>query len=136
MSYPSGHYEYQSCCRYNYYIFSSGFQPNGNEIQVFVLLPDGKREVSRNVDYNLVKGRRVFVTIRCQNKAGLQAIASSDGVIISKEAASTSLAYITPTLLSVSEYSPRNNYQSVSDKVTLKWTGFSGAIGIEKYKVI
>jgi len=91
--------------------------------------------IIRHIVYDEVEGKIVYSSIRCENNAGLQNVKSSDGVIISRNAPDISNVDLRYIDLSETEYNAFLGFQSVTNQIRLKWTGFTDLIGIEGYTV-
>lgn len=119
------------------YMLSStaGTQPNQVDIQAFENVPVSDYLAFRDFDYSVLQGKTIYSTLRCENNAGLLSYMSSNGVKISHDAPVVTSAVVESMPLSVTEYKARTNYQSVTDRIRLKWTGFNDHIGIQQYKV-
>nr|XP_034301655.1 uncharacterized protein LOC105322112 [Crassostrea gigas] len=113
-----------------------GTQPNQVDIQAFENVPVSDYLAFRDFDYSVLQGKTIYSTLRCENNAGLLSSMSSNGVKISHDAPVVTNAVVESMALSVTEYKARTNYQSVTDRIRLKWTGFSDHIGIQQYKVL
>ncbi|CAG2233139.1 unnamed protein product [Mytilus edulis] len=85
--------------------------------------------------YSVLIGYTIYTTLKCENKAGLSSVMSSNGVKISNLPPSATSAVVQTLPLSLKEYSPRDLYLGVNDNIRLKWTGFDDHIGVERYKV-
>ncbi|XP_064631667.1 uncharacterized protein LOC135489960 [Lineus longissimus] len=84
---------------------------------------------------SIPNGATVYGTVRCFNLAGWSSIMSSDGVIIVKEAPSTSGAIVQIRPWGASRYATANLYQSSNDTLHVMWDGFDDASGILYYEV-
>lgn len=115
--------------------FTAGTQPNQVDIQAFENVPVSDYLAFRDFDYSVLQGKTIYSTLRCENNAGLLSSMSSNGVKISHDAPVVTNAVVESMPLSVTEYKAQTNYQSVTDRIRLKWTGFSDHIGIQQYKV-
>ena len=76
-----------------------------------------------------------FVTVRCQNRAGLVGEATSTGVPFSTSPPDSSLAVIPINLSPQTLYGNRGSYQSSNDSVKFSWSGFEDPVGISHYEV-
>ncbi|XP_062579853.1 uncharacterized protein LOC134241846 [Saccostrea cucullata] len=112
-----------------------GTQPQGVELQVFVKVSSGATSAFRDFDYSVLQGKTIYTSLRCENNAGLLSSKSSNGVKISNQPPSVTSAVVESVPQSVTEYQARASYQSVTDNIRLRWTGFTDHIGVEQYKV-
>lgn len=115
--------------------FTAGTQPNQVDIQTFENVPVTDYLAFRDFDYSVLQGKTIYSTLRCENNAGLLSSMSSDGVKISHDPPLVTSAVVKSVPVLVTEYKARTNYQSVTDRIRLKWTGFTDHIGIQQYKV-
>ncbi|XP_033751510.1 LOW QUALITY PROTEIN: uncharacterized protein LOC117335547 [Pecten maximus] len=111
-----------------------GYQPFGNELQTFqrclIMLFNGQIQ---DVGYDRLQGMTVYSTIRCQNKAGLQSVRSSDGVRISRLSPAVDNVQFNIIRLSQEEFAAASQFQGDTTQIRLKWSGFTDPIGIEGY---
>ena len=78
---------------------------------------------------------KIYVTVRCKNKAGLQTTMSSDGITI-KQDKPTSDKFVVEILgHSPSHYPVHSNFHGTKDQFRIRWTGFAEEQWIQKYKV-
>ena len=78
---------------------------------------------------------KIYVTVRCKNKAGLVATMPSDGVTI-KQDKPTSDSFVVEILgHSPSHYPVHSNFHGTKDQFRIRWTGFAEEQWIQKYKV-
>ncbi|XP_060084880.1 uncharacterized protein LOC132564227 [Ylistrum balloti] len=111
-----------------------GYQPFGNELQTFMRMPDNVFTGQvQDVGYDSVQGMTVYSTIRCQNKAGVQSVKSSDGVRISRLSPAVDNVQFSTIGLSQEEFAAAPHYQGDTTQVRLKWSGFVDHIGIEGF---
>ncbi|KAK3101347.1 hypothetical protein FSP39_002877 [Pinctada imbricata] len=119
----------------DYCEWAIGTQANGLELRGFTRVPDGSIFEYTDLDFSVLRGKMIYVTVKCKNKAGLSSSQSSDGVRVSDEKTLIDKAVITPIPLSVTEYRPQDNFQSNTSNIRLKWSGFSDNIPIELYEI-
>ena len=82
-----------------------------------------------------VYSMKIYVTVRCKNKAGLVATMPSDGVTI-KQDKPTSDSFVVEILgHSPSHYQVHSNFHGTKDQFRIRWTGFAEEQWIQKYKV-
>ncbi|VDI80173.1 Hypothetical predicted protein [Mytilus galloprovincialis] len=115
--------------------FSVGYQLYGNELQTFQKIPVELRLLSKVFPYDLLFMRRIYVTIRCKNKAGLQSSLSTDGVIVSNLPPVSTRAQVNILPLSNTEYMAYNGYQKNKHTMRIKWSGFEDIVGLDSYLV-
>jgi hypothetical protein len=113
----------------------SGYQPKGNEVQVFEKIKIDDRKAFKDFDASILQGRTIYSTIQCANKAGLLASASSDGVTIYDKPPSMDSAVVRTMPLSVTEYPALDYYQSVTNNLRIVWSGVEDRTGVQQYKV-
>lgn len=115
--------------------FFPGYQLYGNELQTFQKIPVELRLLSKVFPYDLLFMRRIYVTIRCKNKAGLQSSLSTDGVIVSNLPPVSASAQVNILPLSNTEYMAYNGYQKNKHTMRIKWSGFNDIVGLDSYLV-
>ncbi len=82
-----------------------------------------------------MNGDIVYVTVRCQNKAGLLNQKSSDGVAILISGPSVESASINIATPSETRYGTVNYVQSITTESLLSISGFYDPIGVDYYQV-
>ncbi|XP_076086914.1 uncharacterized protein LOC143057491 [Mytilus galloprovincialis] len=112
-----------------------GFSEFGNEIQAFVRISTELSSVSKVFDHSLLASRKVYVTLRCHNKAGLHTKKSSDGVTISDSPPSIQSAQVQILDQPITEYSSKQNFHGNTSIVRLKWMGFEDKSGLDSFHV-
>lgn len=110
-----------------------GYQPGGNDLLPYTEVTS--TTAYKEFPYSVLIGYTIYTTLKCENKAGLSSVMSSNGVKISNLPPTATSAVVQTLPLSLTEYSPRDSYQGVNDRIRLKWTGFDDNIGVERYKV-
>ncbi|XP_021356985.1 uncharacterized protein LOC110452658 [Mizuhopecten yessoensis] len=111
-----------------------GYQPFGNELQTFTRIADNVFTGQiQDVGYANVEGMTVYSTIRCQNKAGVQSVSSSDGVRISRLSPAVDNVQFSTIGLTHTEFSAAPHFQADTTQVRLKWSGFRDSVGIEGF---
>ncbi|XP_065943774.1 uncharacterized protein [Magallana gigas] len=111
-----------------------GYQPQGIELQSFIRISEGKGY--QDFDYSLLENKTIYSSIRCHNKAGLTSTKSSNGVKISNRPPSVRHATLEVVPLSVTEYTGRDHFQSMTSNLRIQWSGFEDFVGIEQYKIL
>lgn len=104
-------------------------------MQIFEKIKIGDRRAFKDFDASILQGKTVYSTIQCENKAGLLASASSDGVTIYDQPPSMASAVVRTLPLSVTEYPALDFYQSVTNNLRIVWSGVEDKIGVQQYKV-
>ncbi|CAG2190936.1 unnamed protein product [Mytilus edulis] len=112
-----------------------GFSAFGNEIQAFVRISTELSSVSKVFDHSLLASRKVYVTLRCHNKAGLHTRKSSDGVTISDSPPSIQNAQVQTLDQPITEYRSKQNFHGNTSIVRLKWMGFEDKSGLDSFHV-
>ena len=79
--------------------------------------------------------RKLFVTVRCKNKAGLVETMSSDGVTIIQNQPTSDNFVVEILGTSPSQYPVHTNFQGTKYQLRIRWTGFKEEDWIAKYKV-
>lgn len=79
--------------------------------------------------------KTVFVTVRCANKAGLQATMSSDGVTILENKPTSHVLAVELLGQSPSQYLAQYHYHGTQDQLRIRLTGFGEDQLIAKYKI-
>ncbi|CAC5386468.1 unnamed protein product [Mytilus coruscus] len=110
-----------------------GYQPGGNDLLLYTEVTS--TTAYKEFPYSVLIGFTIYTTLKCENKAGLSSVMSSNGVKISYLPPTATTAVVQTLPLSLTEYSPRDSYQGVTENIRLKWTGFDDDIGVERYKV-
>ena len=85
--------------------------------------------------YSVLQGHTIYTTLKCENKAGLTSVMSSNGVQISNDKPSTATAEVKLLSIPATENTPRDSYQGVTNNIRLRWTGYTDDIGVETYMV-
>jgi hypothetical protein len=116
-------------------MYFPGYQPKGNEVQVFERIKIDDRKAFKDFDPSILQGKTIYSTIQCANKAGLLASASSDGVTIYDKPPSMDSAVVRTMPLSVTEYPALDYYQSVTNNLRIVWSGVEDKTGVQQYKV-
>ncbi|XP_052095905.1 uncharacterized protein LOC127731087 [Mytilus californianus] len=114
--------------------WAAGLQLFGNEIFEFTKTADVMKATS-TMDREKVLHKKIYITIRCRNAAGLYTTACSDGIVISDESPSALNAELEILPQSLTEYQPSNFHQSSKTSVKMKWSGFSDLFGIMSFIV-
>ena len=78
---------------------------------------------------------KIFVTVRCINRAGLVATSSSDGVTILKDNIISESLVVEILGHSPSHFPVHSHFHGTADQFKIRWTGFGGDHPIKKYKV-
>ena len=92
------------------------------------VLPNGMKETLQNADV-------VYVTVQCENNAGLRSTKSSDGVAILTYGPSILSAVLHVLNPSDTVYATRDKTQSNTNTKWASWDGFYDPLGIVKYEV-
>jgi len=71
-----------------------------------------------------VVGKTLFSTIRCDNNAGQQTVAVTDGIFVTTTGPNIGGALLTIQELSVTEYEANNKQQSLTNCLKTRWTPF------------
>ncbi|XP_055997828.1 uncharacterized protein LOC125647098 [Ostrea edulis] len=119
----------------DYCEWAIGYQPKGIEVQIFEKIKIGDRRTFKDFDASILQGKTVYSTIQCENKAGLLASASSDGVTIYDQPPSMASAVVRTLPLSVTEYPALDFYQSVTNNLRIVWSGVEDRTGVQQYKI-
>lgn len=123
-----------------------GSRPNSADLYRWeVVKPDGKGVLpvvttSTKIASDEDDGLLVFVTARCNNKAGLLAVIISDGAFLQLSEPSVesgaAVRVLTPPSVHESSFKSVAGHQTVSDMVHLAWDGFaSNAAMVGHYEV-
>ena len=81
------------------------------------------------------KFKTLFVTVRCANKAGLQATKSSDGITILERKPVSDVLAVELLGQSPSQYIAHSHYHGTRGQLRIRLTGFGEDQMIDKYKV-
>ncbi|CAC5401969.1 unnamed protein product [Mytilus coruscus] len=114
--------------------WAAGLQLFGNEIFEFTKTADVMKATS-TMDREKVLHKKIYITIRCRNAAGLYTTGCSDGIVISDESPSALNAELEILPQSLTEYQPSNFHQASKTSVKMKWSGFSDLFGIMSFIV-
>ncbi|VDI15139.1 Hypothetical predicted protein [Mytilus galloprovincialis] len=114
--------------------WAAGLQQFGNEVFEFTKTADVLKATS-TMDRYKVFNKKIYLTIRCRNMAGLYTTACSDGIVISDQSPSARNAELEILPQSLTEYQPSNFHQASKTSVKMKWSEFSDPFGIMSFIV-
>ncbi|XP_052095904.1 uncharacterized protein LOC127731085 [Mytilus californianus] len=114
--------------------WAAGLQVFGNEVFEFTKTADAMKATS-TMEREKVLNKKIYITIRCRNTAGLYTTACSDGIVISDQSPSALNAELEILPQSITEYQPSNVHQASETFVKMKWSGFSDPFGIMSFIV-
>ncbi|XP_063408929.1 uncharacterized protein LOC134692410 [Mytilus trossulus] len=119
----------------SYCEWAIGFSEFGNEVQAFVRISSQLSSASKVFDHSLISSKTVYVTLRCQNKAGLHSKKSSNGVTISDSPPSIQNVQVQILDQPITEYKSQSNFHGNTSTVRLKWMGFEDKSGLDSFLV-
>ncbi|XP_072033178.1 uncharacterized protein [Amphiura filiformis] len=112
-----------------------GTQPNSDDTKAFTRVSEASMSnMLVQLPEHTNEGQKFYVTVQCQNTAGLSSRASSDGVTIVTSAPDASNAFLNIIASSNTEYDVRDMYQSHTNYIKGYWQGFHDIYGIKYYQ--
>jgi hypothetical protein len=117
-----------------FYLFTTGIQPYGNELQPFTKTLDLKSAYASFDDETMLM-KTIYITVRCHSNAGLYVSAASDGVTISDNPPSADYAELTLLPISKTEYITGEYHQRDPTTIRMKWSGFTDQFDIMSFVV-
>ncbi|KAK3612504.1 hypothetical protein CHS0354_024474, partial [Potamilus streckersoni] len=112
-----------------------GTKPGETDLHNFTRAEHGIWTVSQELQIYEVKDKTIYMTVRCENGAGLVTSRSSDGVRIVLSAPSANDLEISIMGISKSVYLPRDLFHGDASAVRIRWSGFRNDLGIEMCEV-
>ncbi|XP_066300263.1 uncharacterized protein [Branchiostoma lanceolatum] len=111
-----------------------GYRRGIADLTEFMTSEGQDRSASLDTFGILRHGQKVYVIVRCHNKAGQSSTASSDGVTVVREPPSSDHASLEILSEPVTHFRPRNHEQYRLDEVEIRWEGFEDDSGISHYQ--
>ncbi|CAH1242187.1 Hypp6494 [Branchiostoma lanceolatum] len=111
-----------------------GYRRGIADLTEFMTSEEQDRSASLDTFGILRHGQKVYVIVRCHNKAGQSSTASSDGVTVVREPPSSDHASLEILSEPVTHFRPRNHEQYRPDEVEIRWEGFEDDSGISHYQ--
>ena len=109
--------------------------PGADDIEPETHTPSSTAEIQIDLGDNVVDGQIIYTTVTCFNGVGLSATHSSNGVIIVTQPPNAEFASVTIKSSGITQYPPREFYQSDTSRIKAYWTGFIDPLGIVLYEV-
>ncbi|XP_070571538.1 uncharacterized protein [Ptychodera flava] len=113
--------------------WAAGFSP-GSEILMSFIRSESLSFAQGNFTNSLEHGQKVYCTVRCHNGAGLFTQQTSNGVVMIKDAPTSSEGTLHVVTSSPTIFGTRHNHQGDTDSIAIVWNGFMDVTGIAYYE--